>query len=209
MTFAWHIQHLAPQFPTITFHASPNRSLGKGSLIQLLRQLPQPHSDKSRSPLGPEHGGKQRDQHAQKREGDVVRVEALPTPSDHIPELMEHLKPLYLARTYGMPLPDEDDPARGWAVEASLDALARMKGRLLKGGEPDLEGVSKVVLSDWVCGRIPFFVPPPEHSEELNVREANAKARRGKGKKEEQTPGATQKLGLTQSCRRICLSGRT
>ncbi|KAI0309967.1 hypothetical protein OF83DRAFT_1179037, partial [Amylostereum chailletii] len=186
---AWHIQHLAPQFPTITFHASTNCSLGKGSLIQLLRQLPQPHSDKSRSPLGPERGGKQRDQHAQKREGDVVRVEALPTPSDHIPELMERLKPLYLARTYGMPLPDEDDPTCGWAAEASLDALARMKGRLLKSGEPDLEGVSKVVLSDWVRGRIPFFMPPPERSEELNknmfVREDVRPLEEEEGREEE------------------------
>ena len=46
-----------------------------------------------------------------------------------------------------------------------------MKGRLLKGGEPDIEGVARIVLSDWVRGRIPFFVPPPERPEELNERE--------------------------------------
>jgi ribosome biogenesis GTPase A len=33
-----------------------------------------------------------------------------------------------------------------------LDKLARMKGRLLKGGEPHIEGVAKIVPSDWVRG---------------------------------------------------------
>jgi len=76
-----------------------------------------------------------------------------------------------------------------------------MKGRLLKGGEPDLDGVAKVVLSDWVRGRIPYFVPPPDRSEELNLREAKA-ARGGKGKgkttakdSEMVVPGVKQNLG--------------
>ncbi|CDQ80202.1 unnamed protein product [Oncorhynchus mykiss] len=34
-------------------------------------------------------------------------------------------------------------------------------GKLLKGGEPDLPCVSKMVLNDWQRGRIPFFVKPP------------------------------------------------
>jgi len=58
-----------------------------------------------------------------------------------------------------------------------LNALAKMKGRLLKGGEPDVDGVAKIILTDWVRGRIPFFVPPPERPEELNKAEAKLKAR--------------------------------
>lgn len=50
-----------------------------------------------------------------------------------------------------------------------------MKGRLLKGGEPDVDGVAKIMLSDWVRGRIPFFVPPPERPEELNKSELKGK----------------------------------
>lgn len=83
--------------------------------------------------------------------------------------------------------------------------MARMKGRLLKGGEPDREGVAKVILSDWVRGRIPYFVPPPERSEELNVKEQKErerkekeKARTGKGKAKEEearVPGVKQNLG--------------
>lgn len=114
----------------------------------------------------------------------VVRVEALPTPSEHIPALMERIKPIYLSKTYGIPLPDTNDPTKSWDTEDFLDKLARMKGRLLKHGEPDLDGVAKIVLSDWVRGRIPYFVPPPERPEELNEVEAKKakKELKGKGK---------------------------
>ena len=117
---------------------------------------------------------------------------------------MERVKPIYLSRTYGVPLPDADDPTQGWDSEAFLDKLARMKGRLLKGGEPDREAVAKILLSDWVRGRIPFFAPPPERTEELNKAEAkkariagkDAKGKgKGKGKAEEEPE---RKLHVTQ-----------
>ena len=31
----------------------------------------------------------------------------------------------------------------------------------LKGGEPDVNTVAKMILNDWQRGKIPFFVPPP------------------------------------------------
>jgi nuclear GTP-binding protein len=132
----------------------------------------------------------------------VVRVEALATPSEHIQELMARVKPRYLSRTYGIPLPDKDDPSVGWDPETFLDKLARMKGRLLKGGEPDLDTVAKIMLSDWVRGRIPYFVAPPARSEELNDAEAKkaktlAADAKGKGKAVEEPPQltVTQNLG--------------
>ena len=94
---------------------------------------------------------------------------------------MERVKPLYLSRTYDIPLPDPDDPTQGWDPEQFLNGLAKTKGRLLKGGEPDVDGVAKIILTDWVRGRIPFFVPPPERPEELNMAEAKSKAK-GKAK---------------------------
>ncbi|KAJ3739762.1 NUC091 domain-containing protein [Lentinula detonsa] len=205
---ARYIQHLTPRYPTIAFHASPNHSFGKGSLIQLLRQFSQLHSDKKQISVGfvgyPNVGkssvintlksGKvcrvapvpgetkvwqyitltRRISYRLSRYR-VVRVEALPTPSEHIPALLERVKPLYLSRTYGIPLPNPDDPTQSWESEALLDQLARMKGRLLKHGEPDVDSVAKIILSDWVRGRIPFFVPPPERSEALNMAEEKAK----------------------------------
>jgi nuclear GTP-binding protein len=116
----------------------------------------------------------------------VVRVEALSTPSEHIPTLMSRVKPIYLARTYNLQVPESGE--EGFNPDEVLDKLARMKGRLLKGGEPDLDGVAKILLSDWVRGKIPFFVPPPERPEELN------KAEEEKRKKEE-TKGKKKKAG--------------
>lgn len=110
---------------------------------------------------------------------------------------MDRVKPIYLSRTYGVPLPDPNDSTNFWDPEVFLDKLARMKGRLLKGGEPDMEAVAKILLSDWTRGRIPFFVTPPERSEELNVAEAKKAKQKGKGKKkeEERVIGVKQNIG--------------
>jgi nuclear GTP-binding protein len=114
----------------------------------------------------------------------VVRVEALPTPSEHIPALMSRVKPIYLARTYNLKVSESGEP---FDPDEVLDKLARMKGRLLKGGEPDLDGVAKILLSDWVRGKIPYFVPPPERPEELNkTEEARKKKEEAKGKRKSQ-----------------------
>lgn len=49
---ARYIHHLTPCYPAIAFHASLNHSFGKGSLIQLLRQFAQLHSDKKQISVG-------------------------------------------------------------------------------------------------------------------------------------------------------------
>ena len=109
----------------------------------------------------------------------MVRVEALPTPSEDIPTLMSRVKPIYLAWTYNLPVPESGEPLDPDEV---LDMLARMKRRLLKGSEPDLDGVAKILLSDWARGRIPHSVPPPEHLELNKVEEAKRKREEAKEK---------------------------
>ena len=110
----------------------------------------------------------------------VVRVEALSTPSERIPTLLSRVKPICLARTYNLQVPESEEQ---FDPDEVLDKLTRMKGRLLKGGEPDLDGVAKILLSDWVRGKIPFFVPPPERPDELNkAEEARRKKEEAKGK---------------------------
>ena len=42
-----------------------------------------------------------------------------------------------------------------------MEQLAKRSGRLGKGGEPDINAVSKMVLNDWTRGKLPFFTPPP------------------------------------------------
>ncbi|KAJ8324590.1 hypothetical protein BDV3_003296 [Batrachochytrium dendrobatidis] len=43
-----------------------------------------------------------------------------------------------------------------------LVQLARNRGKLRKGGIPDIKGVSRSVIQDWNSGRIPFYTIPPE-----------------------------------------------
>ncbi|XP_037128826.1 nucleolar GTP-binding protein 2-like [Syngnathus acus] len=83
----------------------------------------------------------------------VVQVEKIKDPEEHIGAVLERAKPEYIQKTYRIPT---------WSsAEDFLEKLAFRTGKLLKGGEPDLPTVSKMVLNDWQRGRIPFFVKPP------------------------------------------------
>lgn len=83
----------------------------------------------------------------------VVQVEKIKNPEEHIGAVLERAKPEYIQKTYRIPT---------WSsAEDFLEKLALRTGKLLKGGEPDLSTVSKMVLNDWQRGRIPFFVKPP------------------------------------------------
>jgi nuclear GTP-binding protein len=88
----------------------------------------------------------------------VVRVENLPTPADYIPRVMEKVRPLYLQRTYEI---------ASWTDPIDfLTKLAIRSGKLLRGGEPDVDTVAKMVLYDWQRGKVPWFSPPPFREEE-------------------------------------------
>lgn len=83
----------------------------------------------------------------------VVQVEKIKNPEDHISAVLERAKPEYISKTYKID---------AWEnAEDFLEKLAFRTGKLLKGGEPDLQTVGKMVLNDWQRGRIPFFVKPP------------------------------------------------
>ncbi|XP_009571537.1 PREDICTED: nucleolar GTP-binding protein 2, partial [Fulmarus glacialis] len=83
----------------------------------------------------------------------VVQVEKIKSPEDHISAVLDRAKPEYIRKTYKID---------SWKdTEDFLEKLASRTGKLLKGGEPDMQTVSKMVLNDWQRGRIPFFVKPP------------------------------------------------
>ncbi|KAH0438499.1 hypothetical protein IEQ34_026069 [Dendrobium chrysotoxum] len=83
----------------------------------------------------------------------VVRVENVEAPSEHIPALMARVKPEYLRQTYNL---------KNWKNhEDFLSQLAHRMGKLLKGGDADLDTCAKMVINDWVRGKIPFYVEPP------------------------------------------------
>uniref|UniRef100_A0A8C7P952 Nucleolar GTP-binding protein 2 n=1 Tax=Oncorhynchus mykiss TaxID=8022 RepID=A0A8C7P952_ONCMY len=187
---------LSAEYPTLAFHASLTNSFGKGSLIQLLRQFGKLHTDKKQisvgfigypnvgknsvintlrskkvcnvAPLAGETKVWQYITLMRHSESDivlkgVVQVEKIRNPEEHIPAVLERAKPEYIQKTYRIPT---------WrSPEDFLEKLAMRMGKLLKGGEPDLPCVSKMVLNDWQRGRIPFFVKPPGCEGEHEVRE--------------------------------------
>ncbi|XP_029648349.1 nucleolar GTP-binding protein 2 [Octopus sinensis] len=83
----------------------------------------------------------------------VVRVEHLRNPEDYIGAVLERVRPEYITRAYKI---------EGWTgTEDFLEKLAKRYGKLLKGGDPDFNNISKIVLNDWQRGRLPYFVKPP------------------------------------------------
>ncbi|KAH6851711.1 Nucleolar GTP-binding protein 2 [Alternaria tenuissima] len=85
-----------------------------------------------------------------------VRVENVEYPAQYIEEVLKRVQPRHLQRTYDIKASDYNDDA-----VAFLELLCRKSGRLLKGGEADIDGAAKMVLNDWIRGKLPWFTPPP------------------------------------------------
>ncbi|KAI8926421.1 NUC091 domain-containing protein [Entophlyctis helioformis] len=84
----------------------------------------------------------------------VVRVENIQQPEEHVTAILERCRPVYLSRTYGI---------KTWTDHLDfLSQLALKSGRLLKGGDADVSSVAKMVLNDWIRGKIPFYTLPKE-----------------------------------------------
>ncbi|KAJ3006171.1 GTPase required for pre-60S ribosomal subunit nuclear export and maturation [Thoreauomyces humboldtii] len=106
----------------------------------------------------------------------VTRIENLTGPENHIQAVLDRVRPEYMRRTYGV---------RDW--EDSVDFLsqvARSSGKLLKGGEADLSTVAKMILNDWLRGKIPYYAMPPD-SEEFEAKLAAAGVTKEKDAKDE------------------------
>ncbi|KAK0516630.1 hypothetical protein JMJ35_001233 [Cladonia borealis] len=83
----------------------------------------------------------------------VVRVENVENPEQYIAAVLKKTKPSHIERTYDV---------RGFSNPTEfLELLARKGGRLLKGGEADVDGAAKMVLNDFLRGKLPWFTPPP------------------------------------------------
>ena len=87
----------------------------------------------------------------------VVRVENVEHPEQYIAAVLRKTKPQHIQRTYDV---------SGFATATEfLQLLARKGGRLLKGGEADLDGAAKMVVNDFIRGKIPWFTPAPAGAE--------------------------------------------
>ncbi|KAL8904514.1 MAG: hypothetical protein Q9207_003204 [Kuettlingeria erythrocarpa] len=101
----------------------------------------------------------------------VVRVENVDNPHVYIPAVLKKVKPQHIERTYDV---------RGFEdATAFLELLARKSGRLLKGGEADVDGVAKMVLNDFLRGKIPWFTPPPLLEGQEEKKEKGIEGRKG------------------------------
>ncbi|KAK6722772.1 GTPase required for pre-60S ribosomal subunit nuclear export and maturation [Fusarium graminearum] len=101
----------------------------------------------------------------------VVRVEKVEHPEQYIQSLLNRVKKHHMEKTYEL---------KGWDNSTEfLELLARKAGRLLRGGEPDLDGVAKMVLNDFMRGKIPWFTPPPKSEGEADTRVGNREGRLG------------------------------
>ncbi|KAI1961526.1 GTPase required for pre-60S ribosomal subunit nuclear export and maturation [Ophidiomyces ophidiicola] len=101
----------------------------------------------------------------------VVRVENVENPEQYIPGVLKRTQRKHIERTYE--IKNYTD-----AVDF-LSILARKGGRLLKGGEPDLDGVAKMVINDFLRGKIPWFTPPPHMPGEENEKVGGREGRLG------------------------------
>lgn len=117
-----------------------------------------------------------------------VRVENVEYPSQYIPAVLRRVQPKYLQRTYDLKEPQTDSVT-------FLEILCRKSGRLLKGGEADIDGAAKMVLNDWIRGKLPWFTPPPYKEGEAAVgiegREGALGEMSKKRKRDTETEAAT------------------
>ena len=122
----------------------------------------------------------------------VVRVEKLGGDAErHAIVAVRRMRNLrHLSVLYGIP-ERRWRGGEGGAVTAAearvfLEVLARERGKLLPGGEPDTNNSAKSVLLDWQRGRLPYYEEPPMRAEVTAGAGAGAGAARGGGKEEEE-----------------------
>jgi nuclear GTP-binding protein len=142
-----------------------------------------------------------------------VRVENVEYPAQYIPAVIRRVQPRHLQRTYD--IKDYNDDSVTF-----LEILCRKSGRLLKGGEADIDGAAKMVLNDWyvsnlshigppyshscrIRGKIPWFTPPPYKEGEAAEPVKGVEGREGRlgemGKKRKRGAGseATDSIAAT------------
>jgi nuclear GTP-binding protein len=117
-----------------------------------------------------------------------VRVENVEYPAQYIEAVLRRVQPRHLQRTYEL-----YDYADGVQF---LEQLCRKSGRLLKGGEADIDGAAKMVLNDWIRGKIPWFTPPPyKEGEDTGPVKENRDGRLGEMSKKRKRDGQSEATG--------------
>ncbi|GAQ85196.1 GTP-binding family protein [Klebsormidium nitens] len=86
----------------------------------------------------------------------AVKVEKLEDPILPVSEILRLCPPEQLMSIYKI--------AKFKDVDEFLRAVAASRGKLKKGGVPDITGTARVVLHDWNGGAIPYYTSPPKRA---------------------------------------------
>ncbi|SPJ12621.1 GTPase, putative [Plasmodium sp. DRC-Itaito] len=88
----------------------------------------------------------------------TMRLEKITNPHFYIDDIFKMVNLSYILKIYKL---SEDLTFKN--SEEFLEILAKKMGKLLKGGEPDITSVAKVIINDWIKGKIPYFVNPDKY----------------------------------------------
>lgn len=94
----------------------------------------------------------------------VLKVELVEDPHEPVHAILQRIDPSHLAAVYGIP------PITSRDVQEFLLRVAYQKGRLARGGVPDLDGTARSVLHDWNTGKIKYHTEPPARHPDLLPR---------------------------------------
>lgn len=86
----------------------------------------------------------------------TVKVELIEDPITPIQAMLKRVEADQLSQLYNIEGGFNENDAHDFLLRVAL-----LRGRLGKGGVPDLEGAARVVLHDWNIGRIAFHSDPP------------------------------------------------
>jgi len=101
----------------------------------------------------------------------VCQVEKLQEPAAYVPAVLARVKREHMVATYGV---QEWEDANSF-----MEQLAVRQGKLLKQGEPDVPTVAKMVLNDFIRGKLPHFnAPPEEEGKDVEVVQADEPAKK-------------------------------
>jgi nuclear GTP-binding protein len=83
----------------------------------------------------------------------VVRAEKIPDPDSYIQAILDRVQKKHITDMFGI---------HTWqSSEDFITQVAERTGKLLKGGEPDINNVCKSIIFDWQRGNIPYFTKAP------------------------------------------------
>ena len=89
----------------------------------------------------------------------VVRAERLENPEDYIEAIQERVQRVHIAAQYKI--------TNTWDTTTELlEMIATKFGRLRKGGDPCIRSAAIMMIHDFIRGRLPHYVAPPELKED-------------------------------------------